>query len=277
MTEEARTGAPSQPACRNCATPLEGPYCHACGQEADEHRRPILRLLLEAIESFTQIDGKVLRTLPALVARPGALARDYLQGRRARHVSPLRLFLVGLVAFTLSMEFLVDSASVQVRTVPAPARSTPVATASQPGGLDRWLAARVTRAAENPERFSASAFKWAHRLVFLALPLLALGLAAAYARDRRYFVYDHLVVSMQYLGFCFLLWGGVWLLPQPAANWVTGPAAVWTVANLALILRGGYGSTWRGAVAKAAALWIGTVAVLGLLVLALLTLALNEF
>ena len=38
-------------------------------------------------------EGKVWRTLPMLVAHPGSLTRRYIDGERARFVSPLALFL----------------------------------------------------------------------------------------------------------------------------------------------------------------------------------------
>src|SRR6185312_10961961 len=72
-------------ACANCGASLQGPYCHACGQNADAHKRSILHLVGEAIEGLFEFDGRLWRTLPALFFRPGRLARDYIEGRIARH------------------------------------------------------------------------------------------------------------------------------------------------------------------------------------------------
>lgn len=83
--------------CANCGTPLAGAYCHGCGQLAEDFHKSVWKLAREALESFFHFDGRLARTLPALAIRPGRLTRDYLDGRRASQVPPLRLFLVVLL------------------------------------------------------------------------------------------------------------------------------------------------------------------------------------
>ena len=90
--------------CANCGTPLEGPYCHACGQNADTHHRSILHLIWEAIEGMFHLDGRLANTLPLLFFKPGVLAKDYMEGRTARHVPPFRTFLVALLLFIFAAE-----------------------------------------------------------------------------------------------------------------------------------------------------------------------------
>ncbi len=83
--------------CANCGALLAGRYCHNCGQSADTHKRSLLHMAWEAIEGLFEVDGRLARTVPALFFRPGGLARDYLEGRIARHVPPFRTFLVALL------------------------------------------------------------------------------------------------------------------------------------------------------------------------------------
>ncbi|CAN5408045.1 DUF3667 domain-containing protein [soil metagenome] len=83
--------------CANCATPLMGTYCHVCGQEAEDFHRSSWKLFVEAVESLLHLDGRMVRTLPNLVRRPGELTRDYLDGKRAYQVQPFRMFLVILL------------------------------------------------------------------------------------------------------------------------------------------------------------------------------------
>ncbi len=90
--------------CRNCQAPLIGPFCHVCGQDADPHKRSILHLGYEAIEGLFEMDGRLWRTLPALFFKPGGLAKDYMEGRMARHVPPFRAFLVALVVFIFAAQ-----------------------------------------------------------------------------------------------------------------------------------------------------------------------------
>ena len=90
--------------CANCDTQLTGPYCHQCGQTAHVHRS-LLHILEELAHGILHFDTKSWRTLPLLLARPGLLTRRYINGQRARYVSPLALFLfsVFLMYFVFSM------------------------------------------------------------------------------------------------------------------------------------------------------------------------------
>jgi len=83
--------------CANCETPLQGAYCHSCGQLAEDFHKNIWRLFTEVLESFFHWDGRLFRTMPALVYKPGELTRNFMNGKRAYQVPPFRLFLVVLV------------------------------------------------------------------------------------------------------------------------------------------------------------------------------------
>lgn len=48
----------------------------------------------EATGRYFSLDGRMWRTLAALLFRPGFLTREYLLGRRRRYIRPARLFLV---------------------------------------------------------------------------------------------------------------------------------------------------------------------------------------
>jgi hypothetical protein len=83
--------------CANCETPLQGTYCYNCGQLAEDFHRNSWHLLVEAVESLLHLDGRLFKTLPNLIRRPGQLTRDYLEGKRAWQVQPFRMFLVILL------------------------------------------------------------------------------------------------------------------------------------------------------------------------------------
>ncbi len=90
--EVGSDGHTHESCCLNCGTALAGDYCHACGQHAHIHRtlRAFFHDLLHGVLHF---EGKTWRTLPLLVWRPGELTRRYIEGERARFVSPIALFL----------------------------------------------------------------------------------------------------------------------------------------------------------------------------------------
>ncbi|MEY2577059.1 MAG: hypothetical protein QOF80_2546 [Verrucomicrobiota bacterium] len=87
--------------CENCGAPLTGEYCAQCGQHAIDYRRSILRVLLDAADSFLNWDTKFLKTLGLLLIRPWELTNDFNAGRRARYVHPLRLYLLASIVFFL--------------------------------------------------------------------------------------------------------------------------------------------------------------------------------
>ncbi|MHB8287570.1 MAG: DUF3667 domain-containing protein, partial [Caulobacteraceae bacterium] len=230
-------GAPVHPShthsqCLNCGAHLQGRYCHVCGQSGDDHHRSIWHLAWEAVEGFTHLDGRLAKTLPLLLLRPGMLARDHIEGRRTRHVPPFRLFLITLLIFMLAMETAVHHRTGQAMTIstnhgaPSSVRSRPLSQTEMNNAvshidledghhnaLNTWLNTRIPRAVQNPEFFEMVVFEWAHRLAVLMLPILAGLLTLLYLRKRQFYVYDHLVVGMQYLAFCFLVWAIVWMTP----------------------------------------------------------------
>jgi hypothetical protein len=78
--------------CLNCGAALIGEHCHACGQAAHVHRTAGA-IGHEIAHGVFHFEGKMPRTLPMLVFRPGELTRRYIAGERARFVSPLAIFL----------------------------------------------------------------------------------------------------------------------------------------------------------------------------------------
>jgi hypothetical protein len=85
-------GHTHETACLNCGTPLSGPYCHQCGQHAHVHRT-LSAFFHDFLHGVLHFEGKIWRTLPMLAWRPGELTRGYIDGQRARFVSPIALFL----------------------------------------------------------------------------------------------------------------------------------------------------------------------------------------
>lgn len=86
------------PQCLNCGTPLQGPFCHYCGQPDKNFLRFFPVLLRELMEDLFDFDSRFMRTMKPLLFRPGKLTRDYLDGRRFRYTPPLRLYIFSSIA-----------------------------------------------------------------------------------------------------------------------------------------------------------------------------------
>lgn len=87
--------------CENCGAALAGIYCGQCGQHAIDYRRSLLRVMVDAADSFFNWDTKFLKSVGVLLVRPGKLTNDFNSGRRVRYVHPLRLYLLASIAFFL--------------------------------------------------------------------------------------------------------------------------------------------------------------------------------
>jgi len=89
---EAAHGESFEGTCLNCGTVRVGPHCHGCGQRAHIHRT-MTEFGHDLLHGALHLEGKTFRTLPLLAWRPGKLTRRYIDGERARFVSPMALFL----------------------------------------------------------------------------------------------------------------------------------------------------------------------------------------
>ena len=96
---ETATGHDAPTHCENCDAPLQGEYCHQCGQSVRNPVRHAGHAIEEVFESFWHLDGRVFRTLRDLLV-PGRTALEYLAGHRQRYLPPLRIFVImSLLAF----------------------------------------------------------------------------------------------------------------------------------------------------------------------------------
>ena len=92
--------------CPNCATTITGPFCARCGQAQKNINRPIWAMIAELFDDLFQLDSRLSRTLYALVFKPGRITVEYLAGRRAGYIPPVRLYLVISFLFFVILPFL---------------------------------------------------------------------------------------------------------------------------------------------------------------------------
>jgi hypothetical protein len=241
--------------CDNCGAPVPGRYCGVCGQRLEPPLHSLWHFAKVATEDLTHADSRVWRTLAALLFKPGYLTREFLAGRRARYLPPVRLYLALSVVF-----FIWFSATHQKMTVlqldtprsagsgaaVAPGRHEygPMAPAqpdespqqraervcpdlSHQGPWQDSILRRVTHACrlvvlDEGRSVRAAFLHNAPRAMFLFLPLLAAGMMLLYRWPRHYYV-EHLLVFVHNHAFVFLLLllaAGVSALLPVADRWV---------------------------------------------------------
>jgi hypothetical protein len=88
--------------CLNCGTDTPGRYCPSCGQENIEPKQSVWHLINHFFSDITHFDGKFFVTVKDLFAKPGFLSREYMVGRRASYLDPIRMYI-----FTSAFFFLI--------------------------------------------------------------------------------------------------------------------------------------------------------------------------
>lgn len=275
--------------CRNCGAQAPGAYCPNCGQETSLALPTIRSMLREAAGRYIALDGRLWRTLVALLFRPGFLSREYFAGRRRRYIRPARLFLVFSVA--LFALFRLEGKPPAFVSEPSQGGNKTIAREGDAGHslsidsdlgvhidggtkLDQiggpWLAPLRQRAElfnrlpgqEKQDQIFAGMMRYGPYALFALLPLFALLLKLAYVgrarsyplRPRRYAA--HLVFGAYNHAFLFLVVALFALLPS---GLLRGMLAVWTIVYLLRSMRAVYGGRWSGVLARAAVIFLAYV------------------
>jgi hypothetical protein len=268
--------------CFNCGTKLQGPWCYNCGQLGEDYHRSAFHLIGEAFEGLFHADGRLAQTLPRLLVRPAALTRDYLAGKRAPQVPPLRLFFVVLLIVFVAGEIATSRDAVHFVNLKVDPGDRAELMKGQvhiyspwDAQLTSWMREHLGRAVDHPDQFASAMAAWAHDFAFLMLPLSGLLLAMIFMFRRRFVLFDHLVFSMHSLSFQGLLFVG-FLASKP----VIGDAALnlfWlSPVHLFAHMRGVYGTGKIGTLVRMFVLCMLSTIVFSLLMGALVVVGLEE-
>ena len=215
-------------ACLNCGAALTGQFCAACGQRDIPPYPSVRELVVDAFWELSGWDGRFAATVRALFRRPGELTRAFLEGRRARYLSPLRLYLMtSLVYFLVAAAMpkptptsvTVDVGGVRVSAT----QSTPqrvaeaVITATQsqqgPDSAKREASLRdiakapavfrpfLRRMILDPVGFRRGLVEAMPRVLFVLVPVFA-GIVALFYHRRKY--PEHLYFAIHFHSFVFL-------------------------------------------------------------------------
>lgn len=266
--------------CRNCGAEVSDEYCARCGQREGRADRRFLDLAGEMLGDIFDLDSRFWRTLFFLLLRPGYLSAEFMVGRRARYLPPLRLYLVISFAMFLVMSF-DTSRAVSVTTGADPGEreklvvvvnSESVDAAPEGEGtsdpddwnaeidlanenspdwiveIDRRAEQNIEKLREDPSEFIEAMVDHLPQLMFLLLPLFALLVQVAYLFSPFHYL-QHLVFTLHYHSFVFLLYLVGWVLVLAGLD-ITTWLLLALVFYLPLALRRTYDSSVSAAVGK---------------------------
>lgn len=269
---------PAGSPCANCGATLVGAWCHDCGQLAEDFHRSIVKLLGEVVEGLTHLDGRLWRTVPNLALKPGKLTRDYIHGHRAAQIPPLRLFLVVLLMFFVSMSI---GQKPQLLKFGSPAERAKISaqlahSKIELPGMDpravsaaNWFKSRSQAVLQDPERYKLILESQEERFAFLALPVATLLMSLLFVFQRRFYIFDHTIFSLHSLSFQGLLLTASNLLNLAVAN-LGSLLLILAPVHLFIHMRGMYGTSILGTLLRMSLLALGSLIAFLVLFLALL-------
>jgi hypothetical protein len=268
--------------CANCHAPLSGPFCAACGQAIETHRRSLYRLVRGFIADLLSLESRTLRTTWMLLVRPGELSLAFHEGRIQRYVPPVRLYFFVSLLFFVALSFTqlaLVQFSLSSRTLPATVAGGPPRHAVttdmvffQPVGsiqnrtpkdalekvreqadagrqenrFEHVVFQTLYRLQADPAALNAPLTEWLPRILFVLLPLFALVMALFYFGSRQFLFVDHLVFSLNLhsFGFAAFLMAGIL-----AQTLLPGAAVAWlffavVCAYLLLAMKRFYAQGW---------------------------------
>lgn len=101
--------------CLNCGTIVQGKYCHACGQENVVPKESFWHMVTHFLYDITHFDGKFFTTLKDLLFKPGFLSKEYMAGRRATYLHPVKMYVfTSAIFFLLFFSFFSPNANFKI-------------------------------------------------------------------------------------------------------------------------------------------------------------------
>jgi len=284
--------------CRNCDASAPGAYCPSCGQETRDRLPTLREFMREAAGRYVALDGKLWKTVGALLFRPGFLTREYFAGRRRRYIRPARLFLIASLLLFAALRIATDLADIDVIDVePSDKAKVPVERKAPPAALEfddafnfsvGDVQERMPALKKRVERFNRlppgekaaqlvnGMLRYGPYAMFALLPAFAALLKLLYlGRRRRHpdrprFYGEHLVFAAHNHAFLFLLVVAAIAIPVAPLRTLL---FVWAAAYMVLSLRAVYGGSWVGILARSFAMLIAYSVLFGLVTAGLLAAA----
>ena len=264
-------------ACKNCGATAQGNYCQQCGQATHLHVPSAREFLHEFIAHYVALEGKLWKSLALLIAKPGLLTCEYIEGRRVRYLEPLRLYLTfSIIFFAL---FKLSGVEVARFDEPSPALAAAVAEGraketvlgpamgADAAEYERVLAVLEKRASnvhpvlrDRVARFLSltpaaqratlkqAFFSYTPYAIFAMMPLFALYLKILYlGTGRRYG--EHFLFALHVNAFAFLMLSVMILVPE-TWKFITFALLLWLVFYLPVAMRRVYERSWVGTVVR---------------------------
>lgn len=257
--------------CANCGTGFAGNFCPHCGQHARVTMPTARRFVGDLVEKYFGVEERLPLTLRLLFLRPGQMTVDYLEGRRQRYISPLRLYLAASVLFFVALSLVpgiavkIGMTGVEITTLAVRESSI----AADTGWV--WVDQRVARFMDwslddRTDVLRDGMIQRAPQALLLLIPLFAGLLKCLY---RRRLFGEHLLFALHFHTLAFLVLPiGLIPWPQPVHDVVNNALNLVLIGVLLAMQRRVYGGSWPALLARLAVILIAYVLALAVFALA---------
>lgn len=81
--------------CKSCGNVFSGNYCNLCGEKLlTKQDKSFKTVVNNVFRTVTSVDSQFIKTLWLVLTNPGFLSRNFANGKRVKHLSPMSLFFV---------------------------------------------------------------------------------------------------------------------------------------------------------------------------------------
>jgi hypothetical protein len=230
---------PETTPCLNCSKNLSitDKFCSVCGQKAAPAKVPLKHLFSEFFADYFTFDSKLFRSIVPLMVKPGFLTSQYIEGKRARYIPPLRVFIFISILFFLAFTSLnnwdnntlpgqsqegisveakeglslelnhlkfsgLDSAKNRISEVGMEAFMKEEL--GELGPIEGYFARQaILLILAGQQKWNELFINYTSKLIFLLLPVFALLLSLLYYRKSLFF-YEHFIFSLHFHTFLFI-------------------------------------------------------------------------
>jgi hypothetical protein len=241
--------------CHNCGAAVSYHYCSLCGQETRLHVASASEFIHEFVGHYVALEGKLWTTVHKLLFRPGFLTAEYIAGRRARYVQPLRVY----ITFSILFFFALKLAGTPVGKVEEDgARAKPLVTFEQtdpvnveltpvlrqlPVALQDKIKAFNARPVDEQSRLLGAAFfAYVPYAMFILMPVFALYLKLLYHGSRRRYG-EHLLFALHTNAFAFAMFCLLFVVSFLDVGLLTFAMVMWLIFYLPTAMRRVYGGS----------------------------------
>lgn len=233
-------------ACRNCGATVSETFCSACGEKVfipGEHS--LKHFFGDILNALTFLDTKFLRTLKLMIARPGAMSYQYVNGKRVPFIKPMSMFFIANLVYFMFPLFNSLNSSLTNQMYHLPHSEI----------VQDMVAHEITLAKTDLKSYEVAynqhSTNMAKMVLFLMVLYFSLPLALV-NYNRKLFYYDHLMICLELFSLIVL----IIFVAVPWLIYLICSLASLAGANIWVVLNDSVSSWYLGAILLYLLYWI---------------------